>query len=284
MISKTAVRLAAAAFVVALAASSQAFADGMPRKKTAAAPPPEPKQEWALTANIAVTSEYVFRGFSQTGEEPAVQGGVDFTYKWFYAGLWSSNLDFGRDVTPAGISRPVAPAELDLYMGIKPVVGPVTFDFGVIYYTYPRALDGGIQANRELDYVELKLGASGEIYKGGTVGFTAFYSPEYTNQQGSVWTFEGTFSHAFAAIRDITPTFSVLVGYQMGDSLRYSLITANGDDSYFYWNAGVTLGFGDRFSLDLRYWDTDISNTNGFCTGQLFQCDERFVATAKFTY
>ena len=83
-------------------------------------------------------------------------------------------------------------------------------------------------------------------------------------------------------MRDITPTFSSLLGYQTGDDPGY--FTAAGDDNYLYWNTGVTLGFGDRFSLDFRYWDTNISDAGGFCSGQLFQCDERFVATAKVTY
>ena len=38
-------------------------------------------------------------------------------------------------------------------------------------------------------------------------------------------------------------------------------VFANGKDSYMYWNAGLTLGI-DKLSLDFRYWDTDIPNTN----------------------
>jgi len=237
-----------------------------------------------ITGNFGVASEYVFRGFSQTAEKWAVQGGIDMTYKWFYAGIWGSNLDFGRDVTPAGVSRPVASTEVDFYAGIKPVFGRVTFDIGIIYYSYPRALDGALQVSRELDYIELKLGASGEIWKDGTLGLTAFYSPEYTNAQGEVWTFELAFAQVLPKMRDITPTFSALLGYQIGDDARYIAITGNGADDYLYWNVGLTLGFGDRFSLDLRYWDTNVSNTGGFCSGQIFQCDERVVGSAKVTF
>ena len=49
-------------------------------------------------------------------------------------------------------------------------------------------------------------------------------------------------------------------------------------------NSGLTLGFGDNFSLDFRYWDTNISNKGNFCGGNTFQCDERYVATAKVTF
>lgn len=277
----TAFTLAAAAQVCF---TMPALADGMPKRSIKDAPVVEAKREWTLSGNLSAATEYVFRGFSQTAENPAVQGGVDLTYKWFYAGIWSSNLDFGNDTTPAGVSRPVAVAEVDFYAGIKPVFGKVTFDLGVIYYVYPRALDGGLQAFQELDYVELKFGASGEIWKDGTLGATVFFSPEYTNKQGEVWTFEFAFAQVLPKIRDITPTFSVLLGYQIGDDARFIALTGNGADDYLYWNAGLTLGFGDRFSLDFRYWDTNVSDTGGFCSGQTFQCDERFVATAKITY
>ena len=39
--------------------------------------------------------------------------------------------------------------------------------------------------------------------------------------------------------------------------------------------------------MDFRYWDTSIDNNGlaaNFCTGAVLQCDERFVATLKFTY
>jgi uncharacterized protein (TIGR02001 family) len=259
-----------------------ALADGLEKKSLKDAPAEEPKREWQLTYNIAATSEYVFRGFSQSAERPAVQGGADLTYKWFYAGIWSSNIDFGKDGNFP--TRDVAHAEVDYYAGIKPVVGKITFDIGVIYYTYPRARDGGIFSNREFDYVEVKLGASGEVWKDGTLSVTGFYSPEGTNKTGDVWTVEGTFTQNLRKIRDITPSISGTLGYQKGDTDRYIAIVGNGSDDYLYWNVGLGLGFGDRFSLDFRYWDTNVSDTGGFCTGRTFQCDERFVATAKVTY
>ncbi|MDX2154950.1 MAG: TorF family putative porin [Hyphomicrobiaceae bacterium] len=271
-------------------AAGPAFADGMDKKGSLKdSPAEEPKRELQITANVAATTEYVFRGFSQSAEHWAAQGGVDLAYKWLYAGVWSSSIDFGKDgITP---EKDVAHVEIDYYAGVKPVIGPVTFDIGVIYYTYPNAFDGGLAASRELDYVEVKLGASGSPWKDGTISLTGFYSPEYTNDTGAVWTVEGSISQSFAAIHGVTPSISALIGYQAGDDLRYAALVGNGDDSYLYWNAGVTLGFGDRFSLDFRYWDTDIQNNNaaagftdGFCTGKVFQCDDRFVATAKVTY
>jgi len=246
------------------------------------APVEEPKRDLQFTASFAATSDYVFRGISQSKSRPAVQATLDATYKWLYAGVFSSTIDFGDIGT-----KDVAHAELTFYAGIKPVVGPVTFDIGVIYYTYPNAFDPGA----ELDFLEIKVGASGEVWKGGTLGVTGYYSPEYTGETGEVFTIEGTFAQAFAEIRGVTPTWSSTIGYQGGDDIGFQAVFGNGSDDFLYWNTGVTLGFGDRFSLDFRYWDTDIKNNNaaggfsdGFCSGRLFACDERFVATAKVTY
>ena len=268
-----------------------ALADGMAKRGSIKdAPPVEVKRDLVITGNFAGTTEYVFRGFSQSAEKWTVQAGVDLTYKLFYAGIWASGLDFGDD--PIRPGQDIAHSEIDYYFGIKPVVGRFTFDLGAIYYTYPRAFDiGGAAVFRELDYVELKAGASTEIWKDGTLGVTVFYSPNYTNDTGAVWTVEGAFAQVLPKIRDVVPTFSALIGYQAGDDVRFAGAVANGDDNYLYWNAGVNFGFGDRFSLDFRYWDTNIKSNNavgggidGFCTGRVLQCDERFVGTAKVTY
>jgi uncharacterized protein (TIGR02001 family) len=246
----------------------------------------EPKKDWALTGSIGATTDYVFRGFSQTAEKPTVQGTVDFTYKMFYAGMFLSGVDFVGNVQAPG----VATAEIDYYAGVKFPVGPVEFDFGGIYYTYPGANDKfAVTGFRELDYFEFKAGAKYKPLAAMTLGLFAYYSPEYTNKTGKVATFEGTFEYAFSKVGSVTPAFSALLGYQVGDNTAFKALVGNGDDNYVYWNAGLTLGFGDNFSLDFRYWDTNIANSAGgfssnFCNNVAFQCNERFVATAKVTF
>lgn len=264
------------AAVGAVMCAGPALADGM-RKKASIKDEPvaAPASDWAISYNFAVTTDYVFRGFSQSDQRPAVQGGLDVTYKLFYVGLWASSIDFSP---PAAIDANV---EVDIYAGIKPVWGPVTFDLGVIYYSYPGS---NAFPNADLDYVELKFGASGSPWKDATLGVTVFYSPEYTGETGEVWTFEGTLAQALPKWRDIVPTISGTLGYQLGDSAAYRAAVGNGDDNYLYWNAGISFAFHERFSVDFRYWDTNISNAGNFCTGSTLQCDERFVATAKVTY
>jgi uncharacterized protein (TIGR02001 family) len=275
------VGLGAAALAAGLLASA-ALAEGMPKRGSMKAPEPE-QRRCTLSANVGLTTDYVFRGFSQTAEGPAVQGGFDATCGMFYAGVWASSLDFAgsSDVNATGFDASV---EMDWYAGVKPKTGPITWDLGVIYYSYPNATNPGLNLN----YFELKVGGSAEVWKDGTLGVTVFYSPDYQLESGSTWTIETAFSQALPKIGMFSPTFSALLGYQVNEgSASYRASFGNGDDSYLYWNAGVTLGFHEKWSLDLRYWDTNISDSADFCSDPAsgtFQCDARFVATLKFTY
>ena len=279
---------AAAATLVLLAAP--AFADGM---RGSLKDTPKPEERCKHSANVALTTEYVFRGFSQTKEGPAIQGGYDLTCGIFYAGVWASNLDWGGD----GLGNSLANIEMDWYLGIKPVTGRITWDLGVIYYSYPNSAKLGVNAvgapdRRDYNYVELKVGASTEIWKDGTVGLTVFYSPDYQYEAGSVWTTEATFTQAFpkfsALHREWTPSFSALLGWQKAtsDKAVYFRNVTGDDDSYLYWNAGVSFGFLEKWSIDFRYWDTNIDKAPGFgsCSVDIFSCDQRFVGTLKFTF
>jgi uncharacterized protein (TIGR02001 family) len=263
----------AVAAAALLLLAGPALADGM-RSRAAAPKAAEPRCK--LSANVALTTEYVFRGFSQTAENPAIQGGFDATCGIFYAGLWASNLDWGGDL----LGNDIANIEIDYYLGIKPVTGKITWDLGIIYYSYPGSAD--LFVGRDNNYLELKVGGSAEIWKDGTFGVTVFYSPEYQYETNGVWTIETSFAQVLPKIGIFTPTFSALLGYQSGDSTYQAIFLGGLEDKYLYWNAGVTFGFADKWSLDFRYWDTDLPSA--LCKNQTFQCDERFVGTLKFTY
>jgi uncharacterized protein (TIGR02001 family) len=263
---------AAAAFA-ALMLAAPAYADGM---RGSIKDAPQEQRRCTPSANIALTSEYVFRGFSQTREGPAVQGGFDLNCGMFYTGVWASSLDWSD-------ASPDASIEIDAYAGMKFTTGRIAWDLGVIYYDYPKQRFGGPDAN----YVELKVGASTEVWKGGTIGTTVFYSPDYQYNTGQVWTVETSFAQALPAVGRFSPTFSALVGYQVAtsDKANYIGLVTDDDDHYLYWNAGVTFAFDKNWSFDVRYWDTNISKGASCGSGtSLFACDERVVGTLKFTY
>ncbi len=244
--------LGAASLLAAAVFAGPSFAEGLPGSSKVAAP-----HGCSVSGNVALTSDYVFRGVSQTFGNPAGQATVDLTCGKFYVGAFVSNIDFGVEGT----------LELDIYGGYKFSTGKINWDVGFIYYSYP-----GINTFFDADYVELKLGASGDIWKGGTLGGTVFFSPEYTFSTGQTWTVEGTFSQALPQVSIFTPTFSATVGHIS--------FADNSDLDYTYWNVGVALGFREKWSIDLRYWDT---SDEGACS--FFGiCDSRFVGTVKYTF
>jgi uncharacterized protein (TIGR02001 family) len=88
------VRSGLAALLIAVGTGS-ALADGYGGKSVKDAPAEAPKRDLQITGNVAGVTEYVFRGFSQSAENPTIQAGIDVTYKWFYAGM-----SVARDVSP----------------------------------------------------------------------------------------------------------------------------------------------------------------------------------------
>jgi uncharacterized protein (TIGR02001 family) len=85
-----------------------------------------------VSFNVGATTDYRYRGISQTRLRPAVQGGVDYTQGGFYLGAWASTIkwikDFGGD----------ADLEIDLYGGYKgELIKDVNYDVGLLTYQYP---------------------------------------------------------------------------------------------------------------------------------------------------
>lgn len=79
----------------------------------------------AVEGNIGVANNYIWRGVTQTNDQAAVSGGLDYSAdSGFYAGTWVSNLG-GPDY------------ELDLYAGYGVELGTLNLDLGLITYQYP---------------------------------------------------------------------------------------------------------------------------------------------------
>ena len=87
-----------------------------------------------LTGNLGLTSDYRFRGVSQTQNAPAVQGGIDYAHKsGLYIGNWNSSVSSQVYTAGAGL-------ESDLYAGYKKeAFKGITVDIGSYNYFYPRA-------------------------------------------------------------------------------------------------------------------------------------------------
>jgi uncharacterized protein (TIGR02001 family) len=208
-------------------------------------------QEVTVSGNVALTTDYAFRGISQTDQSPAVQGGLDLSAGSFYLGTWASNINFGTGG---------ANLELDVYGGYKFAAGPVNFDVGIIGYLYPGAADDGA----ELDYWEGYVKPSIALSDSFTLGGALYYSPEFTGESGDGFYYEvnGAFT--------VNPSLSLsgAVGMQSVDTSGFFF----GEDEYTTWNLGGTytaMGLG----FDLRYVGTDVDNVE--------IADDRVIFTVK---
>ena len=87
-----------------------------------------------VTGNLGLTSDYRFRGVSQTQNAPAVQGGIDYAHSsGFYVGNWNSSVSSQMYTNGSGV-------ESDLYAGFKKdIYKGLTLDVGSYNYFYPRA-------------------------------------------------------------------------------------------------------------------------------------------------
>lgn len=194
-----------------------------------------------LSFNIGANTDYVFRGISQTDEDPSVFGGVDATIGSIgYAGVWVSNVDFGNGTD----------AEYDIYAGIKPTLGAVTFDLAAIYYGYVDSPSGSNQ-----DYWEFK-GAASVAAGPATLGAAVFYSPSFFGKTGDAVYYE---ANAALPLGETKFTVSGALGYQQ----------VEGPADYTTWNVGVGYALTDNVGLDVRYHDTDASGLGDIYDGRV---------------
>jgi uncharacterized protein (TIGR02001 family) len=187
-----------------------------------------------ITSTVTLTSDYDFRGLTQTDEDPALQLSLDYSNdSGWYAGAWASNVDYpGYDGS----------VELDLYTGFTgETEAGLGWDVGFIYYAFPSS---------DNTATEEKIEGFPEIY--GTLSQGIF--------SGTLWysnDFEGTGENAFylegnAGIplpRDLT--LNLHAGYSFGD--YWSDVDG---DKYFNYSAGLAYTL-NQFDLELKYVASD---------------------------
>jgi uncharacterized protein (TIGR02001 family) len=190
--------------------------------------------DFDLSANVAVTTDYVWRGVSQTGEEPAIQGGFDLGHSsGLYLGAWGSNINFGNTQTTM---------ELDIYGGYATeFANGLGIDVGIIRYLYP----GGLAVS-ELDFTEYYLGLGYSVAK---VGLSAKYS--YSPDFGA--TIPDQSAQYLEAGIEYTLPKEITVAAHYGHSFGNAFTTPDSYDDYSFGLSKSLLGLG----FDITYYGTD---------------------------
>lgn len=203
-----------------------------------------------VSANVALTSDYRFRGASLSDEAIAIQGGFDLEFEsGFYVGTWGSSIE------PVGNSE----IELDLYAGYGGTIGALSYDIGVVGYFYPGAED--------VAYGEVYGSLTGMLGLFETTG-TVAYAPEQDNlgdDDNLYLNLSGT-----APLGDSGLTFTMGVGYETG---AFGDLDGDGDDKIDF-----TLAFGgSAYGVDwsLAYIDTT-EDTEGSDATAVFTISKAF--------
>ena len=194
-----------------------------------------------VTANASATSNYIWRGLTQTTNETAIQGGIDYSHEsGFYAGTWVSNVQYaaGDDFS----------YEHDLYFGFSGEVDGISYDVGYLYYNYDDVAN--------FDFAEI-YGSVG--YGGFTLSLNVLAHTEADEAAGQDFGFgQATYTaldYTTTVLNETELTFHV--GYHDGDFNE----AFNGvPESYLDYGVSVSK---NGFTLAVTDTDLDDSGSDG---------------------
>ncbi|WP_353157590.1 TorF family putative porin [Salinisphaera shabanensis] len=199
------------------------------------------------SANIAFTTDYRYRGVSQTDRDFAIQGGFDYALEsGLYMGTWASNVDNFNPSPVTGDNG--AQAEIDFYVGYGLALSDHwALDFNVLYYYYPGASTAG--DNNEIDFWEYTPGIA---YSDDNMSaaFSVSYSDDFYNESGDAFYYNTSFEFPL----EEWLTLGAHAGYQ----------TVDENDLYFEDYADWSISLATtQFGLDwsVAYIDTDLDDT-----------------------
>ncbi|HKZ73633.1 MAG TPA: TorF family putative porin [Steroidobacteraceae bacterium] len=189
-----------------------------------------------FSSTVTLTSDYDFRGYSQSAKDPALQGSLDYALpNGFAVGAWASNVDFGDSVD--------GDIELDLYGNYTGEINDKTsWVAGFVYYLYPGS---------DASATKVAIGEYPEYYAGinaGPLSFKQWYSNDLYELDEDGWYTEGN------ATIELPQSFLLLLhaGYSWGDYWDLA-----GGEIFDY---SVGVGYAIKnFSLNLKLTGTDAS-------------------------
>ena len=188
------------------------------------------------SANVALTTDYRFRGISQSGGDPALQGGFDVAHdSGFYVGTWASSIKGGPSY---------GDLELDIYAGWSGnVTEAVSVDLGVLYYIYPTE-DLGL----DTDYWEPYASVSTTLGPAAAT-FGVAYAPKQDSLSGQDNLY--LYTDLGFGIPNTPISINGHLGYTDG-VLAPPFVAGTLDDTGFDWSLGASVAKGN-FELGVAY-------------------------------
>lgn len=188
--------------------------------------------ESPLTSNVGFTSNYIWRGQTQTSDNSAMSGGIDYAHdSGAYAGIWVSSLDGNSQY------------EQDLYVGFGGEAGPLSYDVSYIQYMYP------VGDAVEADFAEIMISLG---YGPATLTIAPTISKEDSTAQ------EDDMYMSLSAEFEVKKGLTLGVLYGMYDFDEAAGSTTTADYSHYQ----ISLSKGDFvFAYDVK--DPDTADSTG---------------------
>jgi uncharacterized protein (TIGR02001 family) len=217
-----------------------------------------------FSGTVTATSDYDWRGVTQTAQDPALQGSIDWAMdNGLHAGAWASNVDFGSGDPNV---------EVDFYAGWG---GGETYvwDVGAVYYVYPGESD--------FNFPEIYASLGWEFLTG-----KISYSWDFAGTSETAFYYEANLDYGLPA------NFGVIghIGYSDGDGITaaYSNFDVNGNiveevDNYMDWAVGITYTWG-HFDFALKWVDGEDLETKRDTVDDISSSEARAIFSVATTF
>ena len=210
--------------------------------------------DYSFSANVGIYSDYIFRGYTQTQGQPALQGGFDMSHaSGFYAGTWASNVDW----TTAGGYMKDNSIEIDLYAGYATEVSGLGVDAGLLQFIYP---GDDIAGQASTSATELYAGVSKDI-GAFSIGLTSYYV-----LSDDAWGFANADGSVYWDLSVGTSIGPLDWSFHLGDQSFEG--QGNEASDYTDWKVDVSYMLNDSFTVGAFYSDTDMTETTWTVDGE----------------
>ncbi|MDH5785647.1 MAG: TorF family putative porin [Chromatiales bacterium] len=194
-----------------------------------------------VSMNVGATTNYIWRGVTQTSDNAAMSGGMDYAHdSGFYAGAWLSSLN--------GSTGSALGAEFDYYAGYAGSAAGVDYDVNLTAITYPQIEDANFT----------ELGAS-VTYSYFTLGLNSTIASDVVDVNGQADAFvEGDLYTYLSASIPMANDYSV--GLTFGSYSFDQDGVGGGDLNYTHYQLSVTKSAGDFGEVTMAYDATDMDD------------------------
>ena len=206
-----------------------------------------PASPHTISYNVGITTDYIFRGVSQSQHDPAISGGIDYSHaSGLYAGTWVSTQKW----VETGPYKTSSDFEWDVYGGYKGSVGDIGYDVGLIHYAYDGDRNG----------LALPTPETTEVYIGASWSFLSAKYSYVVSPYFIGWGTRGTTQTDGSGYLELNANYDMGDGWGLIGHLGHQKVENVSIASYTDWKIGVSkdVGFG---VVTLAYSDTNADKT-----------------------